>query len=707
MSRPGRWTNPSTGGYRPARRPPVVRRETLSRITMSVTEQRLVALEMVVRALHADVQKLRAEVARLGEAGASAAGEGARAREDFLTGPPVEERDAGPAGKFGGTGAAGARVDPGPGYRSGAGSERASTAGGPPPKTESTPPPYPGRHPFDLPISKPAGTGLSIDIEDLVGRYGTMLVAAVLVVMGVGAFVTWAASRFVLGPEERVALGALLALVLAVGGRVLARRGSPGFGNTLLALALAVVHVDAWAAGPALGLVPSAVALGAAAIASVALAALAMREDNQLLFGVGVLGALLAPFVTGDEEGSVLVLLGYGFALIASALAVVRQRDWKPAGHLLLAGSALYGVAGIGMTSEAGTPMPLRLAVAAFPLLLSWVAFAWGGGRVNAALPVRYAGLALVMLAAMATSGPDPRALVAVAVAGTISVYLHIEKQAMHQTLARFAAFVLPLGFMLIALSLLDFERVPGAIAAGAWTLGAGVAALFAPDERRPVHLLAGGVALLAFCGVAFQDLELPAVTAFAAAGVVLTFVARRADADMVVAPAILGLVVAILWSHDMLNLRPGFAYVPFVTEASLAALIAVAAAFLAAWIGAGREATGPVLMAIAGGALFLWGRSELERAWSADAATFALILYYAAFGVAALAIGRVQRVGILRGLGLALALYAALKAVMQATTIDTISLRVASYLLVGGFLLGVGFWYRGGASPQGEPDAA
>ncbi|AHG92370.1 hypothetical protein J421_4835 (plasmid) [Gemmatirosa kalamazoonensis] len=53
------------------------------------------------------------------------------------------------------------------------------------------------------------------------------------------------------------------------------------------------------------------------------------------------------------------------------------------------------------------------------------------------------------------------------------------------------------------------------------------------------------------------------------------------------------------------------------------------------------------------------------------------------------------RRIPAARQAGLALALYAALKAIVQASTLDPVGLRVGSYLLVGGFLLGVGWWYR------------
>ena len=54
-----------------------------------------------------------------------------------------------------------------------------------------------------------------------------------------------------------------------------------------------------------------------------------------------------------------------------------------------------------------------------------------------------------------------------------------------------------------------------------------------------------------------------------------------------------------------------------------------------------------------------------------------------------------VQIVAAARQAGLALALYAALKAIVEVSQLDAIALRVGSYLLVGGFLLGVGYWYR------------
>ena len=59
------------------------------------------------------------------------------------------------------------------------------------------------------------------------------------------------------------------------------------------------------------------------------------------------------------------------------------------------------------------------------------------------------------------------------------------------------------------------------------------------------------------------------------------------------------------------------------------------------------------------------------------------------------------------RRAGLALAIYAALKAVVQASGLSSVGLRVGSYLAVGGFLLGVAYWYRAAGEGPNDDDAA
>jgi uncharacterized membrane protein len=85
----------------------------------------------------------------------------------------------------------------------------------------------------------------------------------------------------------------------------------------------------------------------------------------------------------------------------------------------------------------------------------------------------------------------------------------------------------------------------------------------------------------------------------------------------------------------------------------------------------------------------------EVAQAYSRDISAFLLTSYYAACGVGSIVVGRRVQVAKLRVAGLCLAIYAALKAVVQVTDIESLALRVGAYAAVGVFLLGAGYLYR------------
>jgi type III secretory pathway component EscS len=70
------------------------------------------------------------------------------------------------------------------------------------------------------------------------------------------------------------------------------------------------------------------------------------------------------------------------------------------------------------------------------------------------------------------------------------------------------------------------------------------------------------------------------------------------------------------------------------------------------------------------------------------------VIIYLASVGIAIILIGRARRVPAARHAGLALAIVAGVKALLQASTL-AFGLRLSSYLVVGAFLLGVAYLYR------------
>jgi hypothetical protein len=180
------------------------------------------------------------------------------------------------------------------------------------------------------------------------------------------------------------------------------------------------------------------------------------------------------------------------------------------------------------------------------------------------------------------------------------------------------------------------------------------------------------------------------------------------------IAPLV-ALGLAALSAVDQLASRQAYAYTPFLTRSSASALCAAVGLGVAGLVmeGRGHEAVRwgdrPVRLAALVGFVAVWGRMEVAEAFTPDLAEFLLIAYYAACGVAAILIGR--RVGAqwLRLVGLALAIYAAVKAVVEASEIGGIPLRVGAYGAVGVFLLGAGYLYRErgrGAAGGGAPNA-
>ena len=546
----------------------------------------------------------------------------------------------------------------------------------------------------------------SLDLESLIGRYGTLALASLTILLGAGAFLSWAIAQNKIGPGLRVFLGALGAAGVAVVGWRLRARGSVRFGSTLLALALALVHVDAWGAGPYLQLVSSPLALSVAAAASVALAVLAWVNDEEALFSVGVGGALVAPFVTSSDSGNVVALLIYGYVVLGSGLVALRGRVWRTAVMVTTIGCWLYvAVASASLSSDQSNA---RDYPAIFAIAVAWTAIvatrgAWGA-RVSRSALVALFGT-LVVQAVDRSPATD---LLILAALGTLTAYATVYAQTVDAvgeglpTQPIFTGAVIPLALGSIAVVSVRDTALARTLVALAWTAGAGAAAFVQPAARS-THLMTGGIASGATLLFALEDRAVESCVALSAHAAALSLLLRRARTRLLGVPIALGLAILTIWTFQLLLDRPPYTYTPFLTAPSLAALAMSAAWLVVSWnayrveladAGLGMTEMRTAVRLAGSVVTFLWGNAELSRAYSDDVSTFLLILYYAVVGVAAIFVGRARGIRILRHVGLGLAIFAALKAIAEASSL-VIGLRVGSYLLAGMFLLGVAYWYR------------
>ena len=549
-----------------------------------------------------------------------------------------------------------------------------------------------------------------LDLESLIGRYGTLALASLTILLGAGAFLSWAVAHGKIGPGMRVSLGALGAAAVAVVGWRLRSRGSKRYGSTLLALALALVHVDAWGAGPYLQLVPSPVALGVAAAASVALAILAWVGDEEALFSVGVGGAIIAPFVTSRESGSVVALLIYGYVVLACGLVALRGRAWRTAVVVTTLGCWLYTATAAGTTprslGEYANDYP-----AIFAIAVAWTALLVTRGTWGARISRSAVSALFGVLVAQAIDRAPATDLLILAALGTATAYATVFLAGQDPTVrsdgvpARqplFAAAVLPLALGAVAIASVHDSATARTLVALGWTLAAGAAAYLLPASR-PTHLMVGGITSGAALLFALEDRAVESCVALAAHAAALSALLRRERTRLLAVPIAVGLGVLTVWTFQQLMDRPSYQYTPFLTAPSLAALAMSAAWLIVSWnasrvqlldAGPGTLETRTAVRLAGAAVTFMWGNTELSHAYSPDAATFLLVLYYAVVGVAAIFIGRHRGIRVLRHVGLGLAIFAALKAMAEASSL-VIGWRVASYFLAGLFLLAVAYWYR------------
>ncbi len=318
---------------------------------------------------------------------------------------------------------------------------------------------------------------------DLVGARGFAIAGGVVMALGIGLFFILAANRGWIDERARVALGAL-ASGLAVGAGLLLRRK---FGQYLSALAavgagVAGAYATLAAAAARYDLVPDAIALPlAGAIAAVA-TVIAVRWRSQIIAGIGLGGAALAPALQAIDTGMTWGSGAFAVIVLAATGAVAVTRQWD---RLLVAITVIVGGQVLLLAADAGTSPEV------------------GAVAVGAALAAALLGIGIALQLARSERDLDPLAL--------------------SYVLAGFGATVV--------LTLLLFEErddrgIAFFVAAGAWAV---VTAALGWRRQAELGLVAGTSALaLAAVGTALLLTDSALAVAWAAESVVFAVVAWR-----------------------------------------------------------------------------------------------------------------------------------------------------------------------------------
>jgi hypothetical protein len=600
--------------------------------------------------------------------------------------------------------------------------------------------PSPSRPVVELPIDPPprpksfelfpprGAAGPSV--EELIGRYGTIAVATVTVLIGVGIFLNWAIKHGLLGPTMRIVLGYAIALAIAAVGARLRLRGTREFGNVLLAIALGVVHLVCWYAGPVLHVLPSWVALAFGFVASAGLAEFALRHDEEMLCAVGFGGAALAPFITSDSDGNHVALAAYGLAVVGLGAAALGDRVWRVARGVTIASLVVYTiVTGSGLPSLSPPAWVAMRLYVLFPLiaLLAIIPF---GHALHRRTLIRWAGASLVIGGFLRADerGVDLWAA-GFLVLGTIVTIgaLNLTRPgALEEALdpdrekpfllrgVIIDALLLPIGLFIATIA--ATPSLPSWWSAGVATLYALLAIWMTHRTRGDPHAdpYAGAASLIALWIVpaAFLDHDLARVAASAALGIVLMRTALTMDRLPFAAGAVAALTIASAWALVAASARTQYEYLPFMTIETLGCAVAVVGWIVVLRIvrptelfpslsAETRTMLCATMVIAAAATAFFWGVAELHGAWNKTASTSLLIVYYAAAGTLMIWLGRIRAIQPLRVIGLGVTLWGAKTALGEAFGIPNVAVRVTVFFAVSAFLIAVGYWYRRGAESE------
>src|SRR6266542_1857619 len=269
-----------------------------------------------------------------------------------------------------------------------------------PPATASVPPPAPARQVVptrELPPPPPRRPAREIDWSVAFGPKGLAVAGGIVTVLGIVFFFALAVNRGWIGPGARVALGSAASLLVFGAGLELRRRYGPLHAPVAaVGAGIAGGYATLLAATTLYGFVPQWGALMiAAAIAAIGLA-VSLFWRNQLVAGIGLLGAMVTPALLIFDTGLTTVGTGFVALVLAAAAAVAVVLRWR---HLLVAAAIVGAPQAMVLFADRGRPD-------AALLVLAWLARRLREIRFQVAA---LAYLALGLIHALAVEAPVSR----------------------------------------------------------------------------------------------------------------------------------------------------------------------------------------------------------------------------------------------------------------------------------------------------------
>lgn len=246
---------------------------------------------------------------------------------------------------------------------------------------------------------------LAIDWEDVVGVKLFSAVAGIALVLAAVFFLSYSIDRGWLGPQVRVALGVLVAVVLLIVCERKAARKYPVTANALDAAAVAILFATFYAAYTRWDLIPAGVTFGLLVLVTALAVMLSVRRDSRFIAVLGLLGGFATPALLSTGDNRPLPLFGYLLVLNAGLAWIAFRKGWAFLSVLTLILTAIYQWGWVLRYLDAAQ-LPLGMGIFLVFGIMSFVALILGRRGVGRGDSDRLTGIVLERTGVAATLMP-------------------------------------------------------------------------------------------------------------------------------------------------------------------------------------------------------------------------------------------------------------------------------------------------------------
>jgi uncharacterized membrane protein len=168
-----------------------------------------------------------------------------------------------------------------------------------------------------------------VDLESRIGSQWLNRIGIVALLTGVAYFLKLAIDNEWIGPSGRVSVGMLAGIALVGWSSRLHARGYKYFSYSLTAVGIGIMYLSLWAAFQLYHLLPAPVAFILMIVVTASAAALALKQDAQILAAVAIAGGFSTPVLLSTGENRPVVLFSYIALLDVFSILLVALRPWR------------------------------------------------------------------------------------------------------------------------------------------------------------------------------------------------------------------------------------------------------------------------------------------------------------------------------------------------------------------------------------------